>query len=342
MSKPPVSILNTISKEHINDVYNYLKDMNTSNSGFNFRALKLRPVFRDRIFLLVFTIFFYALLVLVGLFGNGTVFYIIWKKGSHKKFNTLACVLNMTVAFLIQLTFVIPLTLFVIVVDNWVMGSTLCYLLPMIQDIPGYCLMMTIALISFDRRRLIFDPRKGNVSIRWAIGLSWAISIVLVLPYIGYIVFIDLSVLGSEFSGGQICIISLSGKASTYIKALFIFFYAIPMLTSIAFLRRTSKIIRKRELENIGNRSVGAVNNEHMEYSRYSAPRYWNNADTLDDYQHSSSNYCRQQPYPRRKNKTSIDPSCLVYVEKEKRSQKFLYLIIISYFVCLFPLNILK
>ena len=56
----------------------------------------------------------------------------------HKKtfiFSTFshACVLNLTFAFLTQLGIVIPLTLFVIVVHNWVLGSFICYTMPIMQ-----------------------------------------------------------------------------------------------------------------------------------------------------------------------------------------------------------------
>ncbi len=41
--------------------------------------------------------------------------------------------LNLSAAFLLQLTVVVPLSLFVLVVQNWVLGSAVCYLLPMMQ-----------------------------------------------------------------------------------------------------------------------------------------------------------------------------------------------------------------
>ena len=47
--------------------------------------------------------------------------------------NTLTCVLNLSVAFLLQLSLVVPFSVFVLVVQNWVLGSFVCYMLPMIQ-----------------------------------------------------------------------------------------------------------------------------------------------------------------------------------------------------------------
>ena len=59
------------------------------------------------------------------------------KKIGYKKnlfsFFSHACVLNLTFAFLTQLGIVIPLTLFVIVVHNWVLGSFICYTMPIMQ-----------------------------------------------------------------------------------------------------------------------------------------------------------------------------------------------------------------
>ena len=47
--------------------------------------------------------------------------------------NTLISVLNLCAAFLLQLCVVVPLSVFVLVVQNWVLGSFVCYMLPMIQ-----------------------------------------------------------------------------------------------------------------------------------------------------------------------------------------------------------------
>ena len=41
--------------------------------------------------------------------------------------------MNMAVAFLAQLIFVIPFSLFVLVVHNWLLGYFMCYALPMAQ-----------------------------------------------------------------------------------------------------------------------------------------------------------------------------------------------------------------
>ena len=56
----------------------------------------------------------------------------LWRS-EYKLDNTHICVLNLTVGFLLQLAIVVPLTLFVIVVHNWVLGPFVCYALPILQ-----------------------------------------------------------------------------------------------------------------------------------------------------------------------------------------------------------------
>ena len=67
------------------------------------------------------------------LLGNSTVYLAIVRKRLHQGSNTQACVLNANLAFLIQLIIVVPLSVFNLVVQNWILGPFLCYLLPMLQ-----------------------------------------------------------------------------------------------------------------------------------------------------------------------------------------------------------------
>ena len=65
--------------------------------------------------------------------GNSTVYLAIVRKRLHQGSNTQACVLNANLAFLIQLIIVVPLSVFNLVVQNWILGPFLCYILPMLQ-----------------------------------------------------------------------------------------------------------------------------------------------------------------------------------------------------------------
>ena len=130
-----------------------------------------RSIFRP-VYPLVITITFYILLILFGLVGNFLILAVVKGKkllkdntqvcNSHKStlcqdaficfaqdarllilfiqdtLNPLyfqLCMMNMALAFLAQLIFVIPFSLFVLVVHNWLLGYFMCYALPMAQVI---------------------------------------------------------------------------------------------------------------------------------------------------------------------------------------------------------------
>ena len=91
-----------------------------------------RPAFKPASTLGVTVIFYFAL-VFFGIIGNLIILGIIIRRKLYKMDNSHACVFNLIIAFLIQLVIVIPLTLFAIVVHNWVLGTFMCYTMPIIQ-----------------------------------------------------------------------------------------------------------------------------------------------------------------------------------------------------------------
>ena len=62
------------------------------------------------------------------------------------------------------------------------------------QDIPTYCLTLTMLVLCLDRHQSIRHPEKAPMPITWILGLVWFVSIALVLPYMAYIKHFDLSV----------------------------------------------------------------------------------------------------------------------------------------------------
>lgn len=139
-----------IDRKHLKAIYKFLLDVNFTgpsrstegSSGIGVGGAgrdhldlskpHLRTIFRP-VYPLVIIVLFYAVLVVLGLGGNLMVSLVVWKRRLFRTSNTQACILNMAVAFLIQLLLVIPLSVFVLVVQNWVLGSFVCYFLPMCQ-----------------------------------------------------------------------------------------------------------------------------------------------------------------------------------------------------------------
>ena len=126
-----------IDQESLQSIYKYLSNLGFDSGDVDLKQIHLRPAFQP-ITTLGITLVFYFVLVLFGIIGNIIILGIIIRKkllwrSEYKLDNTHICVLNLTVGFLLQLAIVVPLTLFVIVVHNWVLGPYICYALPILQ-----------------------------------------------------------------------------------------------------------------------------------------------------------------------------------------------------------------
>lgn len=343
----------TIEQQHLKTIYKFLLDVNFTEH-LDLSEIHLRQVFKPA-YPLAIVLLFYGALIFFGLIGNLTVFGVIWRRKLYQKDNIQACVLNLTIAFLTQLVVVIPLSLFVLLVHNWVLGSIVCYTLPIIQDIPTYSLTLTLFVLCLDRHQCIRHPDRQRLPISWALGLVWAVSIGLVLPYAAYITYIDLSILGETLQGGEICIISLSGNASKYIKVLFVLCYVVPMLLIVVLLFRTSFELQRREKaqstlhrEESGETELMFQQQESRRTSQFNRSRDMSGLSTVTTGTTTDSpgesngrgrNSMNNNEVPR--HSVSIT-TAMVDVSKEKRSQRFLFLIVSIYFVSLLPLNVLK
>lgn len=122
-----------IDEENLKVIYKFLLDVNftSTDDKIDLAAPHLKAVFRP-IYPLAITLILYGLLILFGLLGNLLIVLVIRGKNLFKD-NTQVCMMNMAVAFLIQLVFVIPCSLVVLVVQNWLLGYVMCYVLPMFQ-----------------------------------------------------------------------------------------------------------------------------------------------------------------------------------------------------------------
>ena len=63
--------------------------------------------------------------------------------------------LSAVLAALLQLTVTLPMSLFVLLVHNWLLGRVMCYLLPMLQVSVTMMIMMTVMIILYYRTCLV-------------------------------------------------------------------------------------------------------------------------------------------------------------------------------------------
>lgn len=89
----------------------------------------LRPGLYDTYVLFIVQ---YALLSLIGMVANIWIIYYISKNKLYRD-NTHAFFINLSICHFVQSVFVVPITLVVIIVHNWILGQFMCYFVPMLQ-----------------------------------------------------------------------------------------------------------------------------------------------------------------------------------------------------------------
>lgn len=99
------------------------------NETRDYRAPVLKPIVRSVYPLFVLQ---YGLLMLVGVVANVLVGYHIMRSKLYRDV-THALVLNLVLSHCVQCLVVVPMTLTVMLFQNWVLGRFLCYFLPMLQ-----------------------------------------------------------------------------------------------------------------------------------------------------------------------------------------------------------------
>lgn len=99
------------------------------NETEDFSKPILRPVFYNTYPLLIFV---YSLLIICGIIMNFAMFYHILKFKLYRD-PTNAFLINMVISDVIKCIFVLPISLAVMLIDNWIFGKFLCFFLPILQ-----------------------------------------------------------------------------------------------------------------------------------------------------------------------------------------------------------------
>lgn len=74
----------------------------------------------------------YALLSLFGVVANCWTIYYVSKHKLYRD-NTHAFFINLSICHFVQSAFVVPVTLVTTIVHNWILGTFMCYFVPMLQ-----------------------------------------------------------------------------------------------------------------------------------------------------------------------------------------------------------------
>ncbi|GAV06977.1 hypothetical protein RvY_16881-2 [Ramazzottius varieornatus] len=133
----------------------------------------------------------------------------------------LQFLVNAALCDLFKLIFVMPITLANLLLQNFVFGSFLCYVLPMLQVFPIHVSIFNYAGLTYDRYQGIRYPDKRNVPVMVFTISSWILALCSVLPYTGFITYIDLEQLrGPQYQNLGLCFIHVQKTIEDYLSTL--------------------------------------------------------------------------------------------------------------------------
>ena len=148
------------------------------------------PGFKESLSFKVFKITLYSLILLFCLLGNSMVVFIVCRTKRMRMPSNLL-ILNLAICDLITPITSIPFDLALEENDYvWPFGRVLCKTLWPLATLSATSASLTLALISFDRYRVIMHPFKQRLSskqVKYSIGFTHLLGLLFVLPYVYYL-----------------------------------------------------------------------------------------------------------------------------------------------------------
>lgn len=129
--------------QHLIAMYQYVTGFENMTDAELSKPI-LRAGLQDTYFLFIMQ---YALLSLFGILTNIWIVYYIFKHRLYHE-NSHAFFVNLCICHLVQSIFVLPITLLIIIVHNWILGQFMCYFVPMLQ-VSGFRLLLLFLLFFF-------------------------------------------------------------------------------------------------------------------------------------------------------------------------------------------------
>lgn len=161
----------------------YRVKLNSSNSSSEFTGVQLIQSYK------LVIIPCYALVVLIGIFGNYLLLYVIWRtKKMHNVTNFF--IGNLAFSDMLMCATCVPFTLaYAFNSQGWVFGKFMCYFVFLIQPVTVYVSVFTLTAIAVDRYYATVHPLKRRISVTtciYVLGGIWLLSFALVGPAIAH------------------------------------------------------------------------------------------------------------------------------------------------------------
>ncbi|XP_022919319.2 prolactin-releasing peptide receptor [Onthophagus taurus] len=286
----------------------------------------------------------YVLLIIVGVSANLAVgFHIV----RHRLYAdpTYSFIVNNVVSDIVKCIAVLPITLYVLLVENWNLGELLCSFLPMLQDIPLHTTTLTFLLMAWDRLRYVKHPNKPRIPAFVCTIGTWLTALCLVLPYPIYIIYVDLGKHLPAFDGVGICIVNFTDDMQEYMRGIFLFMYAAPLSTISYLYVKVSRKLQEQQGDSgvilfETRRNGRSRTDSHSTTIDITRSNCRGDCDTLSD--NSRNSYTRNNRASYRESRFRQESSEDLDISKETRTQKYLVLMVTMYAVFLCPLMILR
>ncbi|XP_013782397.1 neuropeptide Y receptor type 6-like [Limulus polyphemus] len=324
--------------------------MHFHNDTTDFKTPHLRPSLKNSFPLYLIL---YGLVGALGLFLNANMLRRIFLFREHCE-NIDKYLASNAVNDMFKCIVVMPVSLAILALQNWIFGSFLCHFLPIAQDVPFYATFLTLLATAFDRYRTIMNPLKTRNSAGfWLLG-TWVTSFLVALPYSVYSEYVDLEkYFGQQFKGVGICVVNVENNIEEFIRALFIVLYATPaVLIVYLHLKVTVEINNRKSLfSTSGQRSPTLLNFEENTVSSVATssvtgiressfiPIHVGNSEIAEAYNSDVTSHSLApglQRYHRRHEDEEFD------WEKEKVIQNSFFIMAFAYALCLFPLHVTR
>ncbi|KAK2712866.1 prolactin-releasing peptide receptor-like [Artemia franciscana] len=312
----------------LSKVLEYIENRKNNSDGLNVPHLrkslsKVYPLF----------IVIYGCLILFGIACNVALLGVAIKVDKRQKDPTVCYLVNIGIAGVIQCTIVLPISLAVLLIQNWVFGAFLCYFLPMLQDIPINVIMLTFVAIAWDRYRFIHCPERKRMPTYVVSFVIWITSMCVVMPYAAYMAYFPLQVyFGNQLAGVGLCTFHSSHNIEYYLRCLFFLMYVIPLFLVLYCYIKITANIKAREAPITASLFDSPMEETFADIER-SPPRLETNIhlELVPGHRHIWRVKSKE-----RNEETEHD------INKEKRTQKYLISMVVSFALCMFPLSILK
>ncbi|XP_050730024.1 cholecystokinin receptor type A-like [Eriocheir sinensis] len=209
--------LRTLPDKYLGQIIHVLQ--NLPNETVDIGTPHLRKSLED-----VYPLFLvlYGVVMVAGALGNIGMAGHILRRRLYRD-STGAYLLNIAFCNVLMVVVLLPLSLAILLIQNWVFGSFLCYFVPMLQDVPLHVTMGTLLAVAAARYRRVMTPDKPPLPPFPTVLATWVLGVCIVLPYALYMHYIDFEVfLGPQFAGVGICTVNLEDDVTEYIHCLFI------------------------------------------------------------------------------------------------------------------------